>query len=66
MLNRFEAGSVVDVDALRDAGLVGTPKDGVKILGVGELEKNLTVKVNYYSESAKTKIEAAGGKAEVI
>jgi len=66
MLNRFEDGSVVDVDALKDAGLVGNPKDGVKILGVGELEKKLTVKVNYYSESAKTKIEAAGGNAEVI
>lgn len=66
MLNRFEAGSVVDIDTLKEAGLVGNPKDGVKILGVGELEKNLTVKVNYYSESAKTKIEAAGGKAEVI
>lgn len=66
MLNRFEAGSVVDVDTLKDAGLVGNPKDGVKILGVGELEKSLTVKVNYYSETAKEKIEAAGGKAEVI
>ena len=66
MLNRFEEGSVVDVDALRDAGLVGCPKDGVKVLGEGELEKNLTVRVNYFSESAKTKNEAAGGKAEVI
>lgn len=65
-LNAFDNGAVVDVDALKAIGLISNPKDGVKILGVGELEKKLTVKVNYYSKSAIEKIEAAGGKAEVI
>ena len=65
-LNIFEDGAVVDVDALKAAGLISNPKDGVKILGVGEIEKKLTVKVNYFSKSAAEKIEAAGGKAEVI
>lgn len=66
LLNVFDEGAVVDIDALKSKGLVSNPRDGVKILGVGELEKKLTVKVNYYSQSAKDKIEAAGGKAEVI
>lgn len=65
-LNVFEDGAVVDIAALQSKGLVSNPKDGVKILGVGELTKKLTVKVNKYSQSAKEKIEAAGGKAEVI
>ncbi len=65
-LNAFENGAVVDVEALKAAGLVKKAYDGVKILGNGSLEKNLTVKVAAYSESAKAKIEAAGGKAEVI
>ena len=65
-LNVFEDGAVVDIDALKSKGLVSNPKDGVKILGNGELNKKLTVKVNFYSASAKEKIEAAGGKAEVI
>ena len=65
-LNRFEDGAVVDTQALIDAGLVKVCCDGVKILANGSLEKKLTVKVNAYSESAKQKIEAAGGKAEVI
>ncbi len=65
-LNAFENGAVVDVEALKAAGLVKKTYDGVKILGNGSLEKNLTVKVAAYSESAKAKIEAAGGKAEVI
>lgn len=65
-LNVFEDGAVVDVDALKAVGLVSNPRDGVKILGVGELERKLTVKVNYFSKSAAEKIEAAGGKAEVI
>ncbi len=65
-LNVFEDGAVVDIAALQSKGLVSNPKDGVKILGVGELNKKLTVKVNKYSKSAKEKIEAAGGKAEVI
>lgn len=65
-LNAFENGAVVDTDALKAAGLVKKTYGGVKILGNGSLNKNLTVKVAAYSESAKAKIEAAGGKAEVI
>lgn len=65
-LNRFEDGAVVDAEALVEAGLVKNYFDGIKILGNGELKKNITVKVDAYSESAKAKIEAAGGKAEVI
>ncbi len=65
-LNVFENDEVVDVAALKKVGLINNPKDGVKILGVGELNKKLTVKVNYFSKSATEKIEAAGGKAEVI
>ena len=65
-LNKFEDGAVVDTQALKDAGLVKDSKDGVKVLGNGELTKKLTVQVAAYSESAKAKIEAAGGKAEVI
>ena len=66
LLNVFDDGAVVDIAALKSKGLVSNPRDGVKILGVGELNKKLTVKVNHYSESAAQKIEAAGGKAEVI
>lgn len=62
----FEDGAVVTVEALIEAGLVKKALDGVKILGNGELTKKLTVQVNAYSEAAKQKIEAAGGKAEVI
>ncbi len=65
-LNRFEDGAVIDAAALVEAGLVKNYFDGIKILGNGELKKNITVKVDAYSESAKAKIEAAGGKAEVI
>ena len=65
-LNRFEEGAVVDAAALVEAGLVKNYFDGIKILGNGELKKNITVKVDAYSESAKAKIEVAGGKAEVI
>lgn len=65
-LNVFEDGAVVDIEALKSKGLVSNPRDGVKILGNGELSKKLTVKVNFFSQSAKEKIEAAGGKAEVI
>lgn len=65
-LNRFEDGAVVDAQALLDAGIVRQADNGVKILGNGKLEKKLTVKVAAYSESAKAKIEAAGGQAEVI
>ena len=63
---KFEDGAVVDVEALIAAGLVKKALDGVKVLGNGEISKKLTVKANAFSESAKAKIEAAGGKAEVI
>ena len=63
---KFEDGATVDAAALIAAGLIKKELDGVKILGNGELTKKLNVKVNAYSESAKSKIEAAGGKAEVI
>ncbi len=64
--DRFEDGAVVDVDALIAAGIIKNPKDGVKILGNGELTKKLTVKANAFSASAKEKIEAIGGTAEVM
>jgi len=63
---KFEDGAVVDIDALLNAGVIKETGDGVKILGNGEITKKLTVKVNAFSETAKTKIEAAGGTAEVI
>lgn len=63
---RFESGAVIDTDALIQAGLVKKTLDGVKILGRGEISKKLTVKANAFSDSAKQKIEAAGGKAEVL
>ncbi|MCQ4934826.1 MULTISPECIES: 50S ribosomal protein L15 [Anaerotignum] len=66
MLNVFENDAVVDIDALKAVGLVSNPRDGVKILGEGELERKLTIKVNQFSKTALEKIEAAGGKAEVI
>ena len=66
VLNRFEDGAEVTVAALVEKGIVSNPKDGVKILGNGELTKKLDVKVNAYSASAVEKIQAAGGKAEVI
>jgi large subunit ribosomal protein L15 len=65
-LNRFENGSVVDPVALVEAGVVKNVRDGIRILGTGELEKSLTVKANGFTKSAIEKIEAAGGKAEVI
>ena len=65
-LNRFEAGTVVTTELLKEVGMVKQVKDGVKILGNGTLEKNLTVQVEKFSKSAIEKIEAAGGKAEVI
>ncbi len=65
-LNVFDNDAIVDLQALIEAGIVKNPRDGVKILGVGELEKKLTVKINYFSKTAIQKIEAAGGKAEVI
>ena len=65
-LNACEDGAEVTVAALVEKGIVSNPKDGVKILGNGELTKKLDVKVNAYSASAVEKIQAAGGKAEVI
>lgn len=65
-LNRFEDGSVVDEAAIVNAGLVKKTLDGIKILGRGELTKNLTVKVTAFSSAAKEKIEKAGGKAEEV
>ena len=65
-LERFENGAIVDVQALKDNGIIKHEYDGVKILGNGEFTKKLTVKVNAFSASAKEKIEALGGTAEVI
>ena len=65
-LERFEDGATVTVETLMEAGVVKNPRDGVKILGSGELTKKLTVQVDAFSASAKEKIEALGGKAEVI
>ena len=65
-LERFENDTVVTVETLIEAGIVKNPRDGVKILGNGELTKKLTVEANAFSEGAKAKIEALGGKAEVI
>lgn len=65
-LNAFEDGSIVDANSIIKAGITKKEYDGIKILGNGELKKNLTVKVAAFSESARKKIEAAGGKAEVI
>jgi len=65
-LNRFEDGAVVTVESLREVGIINNPKDGVKILGNGELTKKLDVKVNAFSASAVEKIKALGGNAEVI
>ncbi|MDE6111506.1 MAG: 50S ribosomal protein L15 [Eubacterium sp.] len=62
---RFESGAVVDAESLKACGLIKKELDGVKVLGKGEITKALTVKVAAISESAKAKIEAAGGKAEV-
>lgn len=65
-LNVFEDGAVVDAQALIDAGLIRKTQDGLKVLGNGELTKKLTVKAAKYTASAKEKIEAVGGTAEVI
>ena len=65
-LEAFEDGAVVTVDSLIESGIVSNPKDGVKILGNGELTKKLTVKANAFSAKAKEKIEALGGTCEVI
>ena len=66
VLERFDDGAEVSVATLIEEGIVKNPRDGVKILGNGELTKKLTVKANAFSAGAKEKIEALGGKAEVI
>ena len=66
LLNVFENGDTVDIAALKQKGLVSNPRDGVKILGNGTLNKQLTVQVNYFSQGAIDKIQTAGGKAEVV
>jgi len=65
-LNVFDDGTIVDIVALQSKGLISNPRDGVKILGTGDLQKKLTIKVHQFSKSALEKIEKAGGKAEVI
>ena len=65
-LNRFEDGTVVTIETLVENGVIKNPKDGVKILGNGELTKKLTVKANAFSASAAEKIHALGGTTEVI
>ena len=65
-LKKFDNGADVTVDTLIESGIVKNPKDGVKILGNGELTKKLNVKANAFSASAKEKIEALGGTCEVI
>lgn len=65
-LNRFDDETVVDLDLLVKNGLAADAKDGLKILGNGEITKKLTVKAAVFSASAKEKIEAAGGKCEVV
>ena len=65
-LNKFEDGAVVDAAALIDSGIIKSVCDGIKILGEGELTKKLTVKAAVFSETAKEKIEALGGKTEVL
>ena len=66
VLEKFENGTEVTAETLKEAGIISKILDGVKILGRGELTKSLNVKVAGYTESAKEKIEKAGGKAEVI
>ncbi len=65
-LEVFDNGATVDIDVLKERGIIKNPRDGVKILGNGELTKKLDVKVNAYSASAKEKIESLGGTAEVM
>jgi len=66
VLNKFEDGAVVDAEALLASGILSKVEYGVKFLGNGTVTKNVTVKASAFSESAKAKIEAAGGKAEVV
>jgi large subunit ribosomal protein L15 len=65
-LNRFDAGSVVDIEGLRKAGLASGPVKRIKILGDGELKQKLTVRAHAFSAAARTKIEGLGGTCEVV
>ena len=65
-LNEFDEGSVINVQTLLDCGILNKALDGLKVLGNGEITKNLTVEAAIFSATAKEKIEAAGGKAQVI
>lgn len=65
-LNRFEPGTVITPEVLRSEGLVKQMRDGIKVLGNGEIDRSLTVRAHGFTKSAAAKIEAAGGKAEVI
>ena len=65
-LEVFEDGATVTIDAMKEIGIIKNPRDGVKILGYGELTKKLTVQANAFSATAKEKIESLGGKAEEI
>lgn len=66
LLNQFDDGAEVTVESLMECGIINNPKDGIKILGNGELTKKLNVKANAFSESAIEKIKALGGNAEVM
>ncbi|ONI48269.1 MAG: 50S ribosomal protein L15 [Candidatus Epulonipiscioides saccharophilum] len=66
LLNRFEDGATITVNSMKEAGIIKNSRDGVKILGKGELTKKLNVAANAFSEGAKQKIEALGGKVEVM
>lgn len=65
-LNKFEDGAVIDAEALKNAGIISKTLDGVKVLGTGEITKKVTVKASKFTSAAAAKIEAAGGKAEVM
>lgn len=65
-LDRFEDGATVNIETLVAEGIIKEPKEGIRVLGSGEITKKLTVQAKHFSASAKEKIEAAGGKAEVI
>ena len=65
-LNKFENGAVVDAAALKEAGIIKKTLDGIKVLGNGDVKVKVTVKAAKFTEAAKEKIEAAGGKAEVM
>ena len=65
-LNKFDDGAVIDAEALKEAGIISKVLDGVKVLGNGEINKKVTVKASKFTSAAAAKIEAAGGKAEVM